>query len=141
MNKPLSLHVTRIIKAERGKVFAAWTKPELIALWFAPSPMQVAAADADPRPGGSYFITMKGNDQEVTVAGRYEEVIENERLIFTWGWKGDPSPQTLVTVEFLEAPEGTKLSLRHERFAAQEAVLKHEQGWTGCLASLEKHFA
>ena len=140
MSKPLSLHITRIIKAERGKVFAAWTRPELMALWFAPEAMQVAGVQADPRPGGAYSITMKGTGQGVTVSGHYEEVVENERLVFTWGWAGDPGPRTLVTVEFLDVPEGTQLSLRHERFAAQDAALKHEQGWYGCLASLERYF-
>lgn len=135
----LALETSIVINASRAKVFAAWIKPEIMKKWFAPGPMTVPAAHADPRPGGTYSITMKGEDKSPTVTGEYQEVVDGERLVFTWGWEGDPSGRTLVTVTFHDAKGGTEVKLKHERFATAETRDMHLMGWNGCLASLNKH--
>jgi uncharacterized protein YndB with AHSA1/START domain len=136
-----SLETSITIKAPRAKVFAAWTKPELMRNWFAPGPMTVASVSADPRPGGKYSITMQGKDASPTVTGEYQEVVTNEKLVFTWGWEGDPSQKTLVTILFRDTKEGTEVALKHKRFADVAARDKHRQGWDGCLAKLDQALA
>jgi uncharacterized protein YndB with AHSA1/START domain len=37
---------------------------------------------------------------------------------------------TLVTVEFKDAPGGTEIVLTHTRFANQQMVDGHNKGWT-----------
>jgi hypothetical protein len=44
-------------------------------------------------------------------------------------------------LELKEHPEGTELSLRHERFANEPIRDMHLQGWTGCIDKLEAFFA
>ena len=46
-----------------------------------------------------------------------------------------------MTVELRAAGSGTELSLKHEQFADVEARDKHQQGWTGCIARLERFLA
>jgi len=135
----LSLETSITINAARSKVFAAWTKPELIKKWFAPGTMTVPAAHADPRPGGTYSITMKGEESSPTVIGEYREVVDGEKLVFTWSWEGDPSEPTLVTVTFRDAKGGTEVALKHERFTSTESRDKHLEGWNSCLANLDKY--
>ena len=141
MTASLSLETSVTINAARARVFAAWTKPEIIRQWFAPGPMTVAAAHADPRPGGTYSIAMKGEEGSPTVIGEYQDVVANERLVFTWGWEGDPSPATLVTVTFKDAKTGTEVTLKHERFTDEKSRDMHKQGWDGCLANLTRQLA
>lgn len=136
----VALETSIIINAARSKVFEAWTRPEIMKKWFAPGGMTVPVAHADARPGGSYSITMKGEQGTPTVTGEYREVVQDEKLVFTWGWEGDPNDRTLVTVLFRDAGDGTEVKLKHERFASTESRDKHLQGWNGCLSSLSEYF-
>lgn len=47
--------------------------------------------------------------------GVYREVLEPERLVFTWAWenpKGNPGRETLVTVRLAKHGAKTKLAFR-----------------------------
>ena len=139
------LQVKKFIKAKRDKVFEAWTRPELMKKWYAPGEMTVPSASSDLRVGGTYQIEMKGNmngkNINPTVGGRYTKIVPNELVVFTWSWQGDPSPETIVTVELKDVNGGTEVTLTHERFASTESRNSHEHGWMGCLenlASLER---
>lgn len=142
MSENLKLQLRQFIKAKRQNVFDAWTKPELMKQWYAPRSMIVPNVSSDLKVGGSYKVEMKGdmNGQHVnpTVSGTYKKIIPNELICFTWGWQGDPSPETLVTVEFKDVNGGTEVTLTHERFPNTEARDKHQYGWTGCLENLDK---
>lgn len=134
------LQIKRFIKAEVTKVFAAWTKPDLMKQWFAPGTMTVAFAEADVRIGGRYSIQMKKDDGESnTTWGNYLEIIPQRKLVFTWGWEGEDRYETLVTVEFEEKKAGTEVTITHERFQNTEHTKMHTEGWNACLDSLEKH--
>jgi uncharacterized protein YndB with AHSA1/START domain len=65
----------------------------------------------------------------------------NEKLVFTWAWKGTPERESLVTVTFNPDGTGTILTLLHERFFDAEARDRHQHGWAGALVKLEKMFA
>lgn len=143
MSDDVRLQIKRTIKAQRPKVFAAWTKPELMQRWFAPGEMKVQSAEADVRVGGAYRVEMMGSNARgdcitPVVGGVYRQIIPDELLSFTWGWPGDGAPETLVTVEFKDAPGGTEVTLTHEGFRSAEVRGKHEHGWIGCLDNLGK---
>ncbi len=143
MSENITLQIKRIIKAKRHEVFDAWTKPELIKKWYAPGAMVVPNASVDLKVGGEYRVEMMGDmGGEVvnpTAGGTYEQIIPNELISFTWGWIGDPTPQTLVTVTFKDVDGGTEITLTHERFADVAARDKHQHGWMGCLENLIKY--
>ncbi len=143
MSENITLQIKRVIKAKRHKVFEAWTKPELIKKWYAPGAMVVPSASVDLKVGGEYRVEMKGDmGGEVvnpTAGGTYQKIIPNESISFTWGWIGDPTPQTLVTVTFKDVDGGTEVTLTHERFADVAARDKHQHGWMGCLENLVKY--
>jgi uncharacterized protein YndB with AHSA1/START domain len=144
MNDTISLKMTRFIKAKRKKVFAAWTKPEIMKTWYAPGSMKVPNATVDFRVGGEYRVEMQGEmegePQLFTVSGTYREIVPDESITFTWGWLGDPSPQTLVSVSFKDVEGGTEVTLTHARFTDNASRDKHQEGWQGCLENLAKLF-
>ncbi len=89
-------------------------------------------------------MTMKNDENEYTAMGTFRQIDRPNTLVFTWAWLGEngqPGPETLVTVRFEEAPEGTKLTLRHEGFANAEGVKQHTEGWASTLNRLEKLLA
>lgn len=143
MSEKLCLRLTRVIKAPRAKCFDAWTKPELMAQWFAPGPMTVAEVTADARVGGAYRIVMRGesatgNCGNLAVSGVYQEIVPHDRITFTWSWPDAGHPETTVCVEFRDVAQGTELTLTHHGFEGESIMAQHEQGWAGCLDKLEQ---
>jgi uncharacterized protein YndB with AHSA1/START domain len=138
-----SLTITRRYGAPREAVFRAFTDPQVLKQWFAPSDdFSVPVAAAELRAGGRYRIVMRSPDgEEHRVGGVYREIEAPRRLVFTWAWESTPERESLVTIELKEAGGGTELVLTHERFADAETRDKHQQGWEGCLARLTKVLA
>jgi uncharacterized protein YndB with AHSA1/START domain len=130
-----SLQIRRTLEAPVASVYAAWTDPEEVNQWMAPSDdFGPTEATIDLRVGGRYSISMRGPDGEVhRVSGVYREVVPNRKLVYTWAWQSTPERESLVTVEFHPAGQRTELVLTHTRFFDTEARDKHNHGWIGCL--------
>lgn len=138
-----ALKITHTYAAPPEKVFRAWTDPEVMKRWFAPSDeFSVPEVAVDARAGGRYRIVMRAPDGEYhRVGGVYRAVDPPRKLVFTWAWESTPERESLVTVEFNAAGVGTELVVIHELFADEEARDKHEQGWNGCLNRLPQALA
>ena len=138
-----SLSLVRKFDAAPATVWRAITEPEMLKQWMAPDPAtRCKVAEIDLRVGGRYRIVMspaEGEDHDVR--GAYREIVPNKKLVYTWAWKTTPERESLVTIELRAAGKGTELTLRHEQFADEQARDRHQHGWTGCLASLEKFLA
>jgi uncharacterized protein YndB with AHSA1/START domain len=137
-----SLTLKRRFNAAPAKVYAAWTDPTKIALWFGPDSGKVERAETDVRVGGRYSVVFFTEDgEEHHVSGVYREVVPNEKLVFTWAWRSTPERESLVTVLVKPDGDGTLFTLMHEQFFDEAARDRHEYGWTGSLNKLEKHLA
>jgi uncharacterized protein YndB with AHSA1/START domain len=79
--------------------------------------------------------------------GVYREIIEPEKISFTWTWideDGHPGHETLVTVTLAEAGKDgaqTKLTLHHAVFESVTARDAHGVGWTECFDRLAAYVA
>ena len=51
--------ITRVIKARRERVFAAWTDPKQMAQWWGPDTFTNPVCELDVRPGGAYRTVMR----------------------------------------------------------------------------------
>lgn len=132
-----ALKIVKHFEAPVEKVFQAWTDPEQVKQWMGPGQVHCEQVDIDFRVGGKYSIVMVTEDCEHPNAiGEYKEIVPNEKIVFTWSWRGGDMPDTLVTLEFKAKDGGTELTLLHEQFPAREAAEKHHEGWEGCLVSL-----
>src|SRR5580704_15761112 len=80
------LVVTRTFDCPARIVFEAWTKPELLKLWWAPksSGLSLLSCEADVRVGGRYRFEL-GHQASKPMAffGRYLEVTPPSRLVWT----------------------------------------------------------
>lgn len=138
------LTLTRRLKAQPAKVFAAWTDPARLVRWFGPAHTQQdqVRADMDVRVGGTYRISFEGADGEKhQVGGVYREIEPVRRLVFSWAWHTTPERESLVTVTLKPDGAGTLLTLHHQQFADDAARDGHRAGWTGTLDKLEQLFA
>lgn len=133
-----SLAITRLIRAPRERVFAAWTSPEQLKRWWGPGPITCPEAHIDLRAGGDYRIANREVDGSVIwIYGTFQQVTPPERLVYTWSVGTESSQPTLVSLDFKRHPEGTELVLRHERIASAVHRDGHAKGWNGCLDKLE----
>jgi uncharacterized protein YndB with AHSA1/START domain len=140
IDKP-SLTLKRRFKAPPEKVFAAFTDPEKVKRWMGPGEVKAVRAEGDVQIGGHYRWVMRAPDgEEFDVGGVYREIVPNEKLVFTWAWKGTPERETLVTVLLKPDGDGTLLTLMHEQFFDEAARDSHQGGWDGALDKMEKLF-
>lgn len=132
------LTITRVVRAPRDRVFAAWTDPNLLVQWWGPGPITCPEAHVDLRVGGSYRIANKEEDGSITwISGSFAAVDPPARLAYSWEVSildGDP---THVSVEFNAHPEGTEVVVTHSSFANEAIRDMHGQGWAGCFDKLE----
>jgi uncharacterized protein YndB with AHSA1/START domain len=138
------LTLSRSYPVAPEKVWRAWTDPQALKCWWAPSPGEpVSVAELDVRVGGRFRIVFGGalgTDHEC--AGVYKEVVSNRKLVFTWSWpRTTPERVSLVTIEFHRRDEGTELLFRHEGFFDEKVRDGHKEGWSSALDGLARYFA
>jgi uncharacterized protein YndB with AHSA1/START domain len=133
-----SLTMTRRFKAPPKLVYAAWTRPELIAQWWGPHHTRCITAEADLRVGGRFrtVIDEPGVGQH-EVSGEYLEIEPDTKLVFSWAWVSTPDRISRVSVRFEAVGEGTEVTLKHDQFVEAESALRHTRGWTHSLERLE----
>ena len=138
-----SLTLVRRIAARPSIVFDALTTPEGIAHWWGPDDGPVLLAETDLRVGGRFrvrFRMLDGSEHESS--GEYLEVVRPERLAMSWRWAGgaeDPG-ESLVKIELRAIAESTELTFTHSRLRDEATRRSHEEGWSGALDKLERHF-
>jgi uncharacterized protein YndB with AHSA1/START domain len=137
--------IERVFDAPRTLVFKAWTDPEHAARWWSPRWCEIVSLEMDVRPGGAWRKCMRGDDgSEYWRTGVFKEVVEPERLVFTY-FSDDPhsrpGAETLVTVTLVEDGGRTKLTLRHELFESAEARDSHHKGWASAIEKLGEYVA
>ena len=135
------LVLARVFDAPRELVFTAWSAPEHLARWFGPKDFTLTFCWMDFRIGGGYRLCMRSPEgKDYWVQGVYREILEPERLAFTWERDGTDDPhagRTLVTIT-LEArgASKTRLTLHQATFDTQEIRDGHQHGWTEALERL-----
>ena len=143
MTEKPTLTLSRRIAAVPKLVYAAWTDPAMIVMWWGPTGAETLSAQADPRPGGRYHIVFTTPDGEShDISGAYRDADPHSLLSFTWMWKTLPDRASFVTLTFEDDGEGgTNFTLHHSQFYDEAARDRHEWGWTGALDKLVEMFA
>ena len=115
------LVVTRTFNGPARLVFEAWTKPELMKLWWAPrsTGVPLLSCEMDVRVGGKYRLEF-GHDAATSMAffGKYIEVTPPSRLV----WTNDESENAAVTTVTFEEKDGKTLVVVHDLYPSKEAL-------------------
>ena len=149
MNPPathkLILNLKRVISAPRLLVFAAFASVEELKKWFGPGECHVIDGRMDFCVGGTYRFTMLTTDfGEAELIGRYQEIVQNERIRYTWAWRNNPVMEPwgemLVTVQLADHADGTQVTLAHEGLINEQVRDGHDLGWNGGFDKLASCF-
>jgi uncharacterized protein YndB with AHSA1/START domain len=140
------LVITRTFRAPRELVWQAWADPKQMAQWMGPKFHPASSYVNDFRSGGSWRSCLAATDEreELWVGGTYHELIEPEKMVFTFAWDGDdgkPENVMLITLTLAKDGEGTKMTLHQVDFRDAEQRDGHNEGWSSCLDRLEEFLA
>jgi uncharacterized protein YndB with AHSA1/START domain len=148
----LDLHFERVVPLAPDRIWAAWTRPELITQWFTPVPWRTVDARIDLRPGGEFYTLMQSPEgQQFPNIGCYLDVQPNRRLAWTNamlpGLRPVPPPATgsddfrfTACIELTPVEGGTRYraSVVHAdaEGCARHRAMGFEQGWGAALDQL-----
>jgi predicted lactoylglutathione lyase/uncharacterized protein YndB with AHSA1/START domain len=148
------LVITRVLRAPRKLVWAAWTESEHMARWHGPRGFGARVEANDFRPGGHWAIVMIGPDgTEYPSKGVYREIVPLVRIVTTDEFGDEFKATTTVdlpdgmvcTTVFEDAGPHTKLTITITHPTAEDRA-KHEAmgvvaGWGSSLDCLADHLA
>jgi uncharacterized protein YndB with AHSA1/START domain len=133
--------ITRIFEAPRELVFAAWTDPAQVALWFGPEQFDTPrnGVAIDLRVGGRYTLTMVERESGREHPVEYEIVeLDPPRLLVL---RCEPMPEmgmhepTFTRVELHDHGGKTRMTLSDGPYTEARHA---EGGWNGAFAKLER---
>jgi uncharacterized protein YndB with AHSA1/START domain len=121
--------VERRVSVPPERVFAYFTNGPKWLAW------QGTDAEIELVPGGLWRVSVTG---EGFASGRVIDVVENKRVVFTWGWEAGPpvAPgSTTVAIELVPDDDGTLIRLTHSGLPPDLREV-HHQGWGHYISRL-----
>ena len=116
------LVVSRTVNGPARIVFEAWTKPELLKRWWAPTSLGVSfvSCEADARTGGTYRFVFRhaSSEQPMAFFGRYIEVTPYSRIV----WTNEESANGAVSTATFEEKGGKTLVVIHDLYPSKDAL-------------------
>jgi uncharacterized protein YndB with AHSA1/START domain len=114
----LEITMSREFNAPRRLVFEAHSKCEHMVQWFGPRIYDIEC-EMDFRTGGLYRFIHRGPDGEHAFRGQYLEIVEPERIVYTFEYEGMPGHISTDTVTF-EERDGKTTIYTVTKFASLE---------------------
>ncbi len=135
-----ALTVTRVLNAPRDMVFKAWTDPKQLIKWWGPTHHPATQLDMDVRTGGRWRnrLTSVETGEDLWHHGVFREVLEPERLVFTFTWEeeGERGVENLVTITLEDLGGKTRLTLHQVPFQSDAERDGHGEGWSSTFGRL-----
>jgi len=132
------MRVTRRFDAPARIVFRAWTTPDLMVKWWTPKSFGITfiSCEMDVRTGGNYRFVFghPAADQPMAFFGRYIEVVENAKIVWT---NEEAENGSVTTATFTERAGKTELVISDvypSKAALDEAIA------SGSVAGYDEQF-
>lgn len=75
----------------------------------------------------------------ISKTGKYLDIIENKKIVFTWGKDITGPADSVVTVELTDLDGGTLVTLSQVKLP-EDLISGHIKGWESALRHLDKFF-
>lgn len=145
------INVDREFAAPVKNVWAAWTQPELLDLWWAPKPWKTQTKSMDFRVGGTWLYAMVGPDGATHwCKADYKSIDPVKSFSFLpyfcdeQGTINPDFPTSNWMNSFAEKGESTivNIEIQYEELADLEKILElgFKEGFTAALENLDDYF-
>ncbi|MBD0724996.1 ATPase [Flavobacterium sp. L1I52] len=145
-----TVNVKREFAAQLPLVWDAWTKPEILDLWWAPKPYQTKTKSMDFREGGSWFYGMVSPEGIIHwCRNDYQkiELLKNFSGLDAFcdenGAINTDFPRTVWTNTFTDNGETTTVNIvaQYEKLADLEQIIAmgFKEGFTMALGNLDEY--
>ncbi len=115
--------------APREQVFKTYIDPKLIPDWWGPANLTTNVEKWEPRPGGSWRIVQRDPQGNVSAFhGVFHEVLEPERMTWTFEYEEAPGHVTLETVMFEERDGRTEVTAKSVYQSVEDRDASVESG-------------
>jgi uncharacterized protein YndB with AHSA1/START domain len=105
-----SIVLTREFDAPRELVFLAHSSCEHVSRWWGRRQDTMPSCQIDFRPGGAWrFVNRDEHGAEIVFFGEYREIVEPERIDWTFGFEGMPGEPGLESMTLEEIDGRTVL--------------------------------
>ena len=133
-----AIMIERTFEAPAAQVWKALTDVEQMRQWY------FDLKEFKPEVGFEFEFVVEHEAVSYHHLCRVTEVIPQQRMAYSWRYKGEPG-DSLVTFELFEEGNKTRLKLTHtgiETFPKTPAYARKnfETGWTSIIGSELKHF-
>lgn len=122
------------VHAPVEKVWKYYTEPEHITQWnYADDSWHCPRAENDLRVGGTFVSRMEAKDGGAgfDFEGVYDEVIPNERLVYSFG-------NRKATVTFMPKADSTRVTVTFDP-ESENPIDMQRAGWQAILENFKKH--
>ena len=145
-----TVHVKREFAADLDLVWDAWTKPELLDLWWAPKPYQTRTKSMDFREGGTWLYAMvspenaehwcRADYKKIEIKKSFQGL---DAFCDAAGNINQDFPRSLWTNQFQAGADSTTvdITIKYENLAALEKIVSmgFKEGFTMALGNLDQY--
>jgi uncharacterized protein YndB with AHSA1/START domain len=133
LTKPVEIKVERKIPAAPNEVFDAWLDPKVPGtLWHENDKLIF-----NPKVDGLWYLLSLGGTPHY---GRFMEIHRPGRIQHSWMSRNTLGEESLVTVTFQKAGEGTLMTLLHSGLPNDDMAKAHEKGWNSIFDKFSNIF-
>jgi uncharacterized protein YndB with AHSA1/START domain len=140
-NQTQKIHLTKEFPVGKQKLYNAWVEPSELKQWWKPLEKQLTNIQNDVTKGGKVHYGFEDGDLEIN--GEYQEVIENEKLVYTWNWELPKDSvnrgEYLLRIQFKGDNNNSSLEVTQESFKEEHAIQPHQEGWENALEDLKNY--
>lgn len=102
-----TIEIIREFDAAPEQVFRAHVDPDLYSQWVGPRSVTTRITRWDARTGGAWaFANDRGGEQIASFYGSFHEVRQNERIVWTFTYEGQPDAVALEKLTFDRIEDG-----------------------------------
>jgi uncharacterized protein YndB with AHSA1/START domain len=138
---PGTVRLHRVIAARPEKIYRAFLEPDAVASWLPPFGFLCTVHELDAKPGGIHRMSFRNftTGGSHSFSGTYQELVPNERLVYTDRFDDPNLPGEMkVTVNLKAVSVGTAVDIEQQGIPAAIPPEACYLGWQDSLQKLEK---